>query len=548
MNPILLKKRSFFLLLTLIFSVITPMLIGCVSAQGARIADVEYPEVVIARTEFDVTAKVELLFPAHELGAIAIECYLGEKVIFEDMREFMGSDIITLTYTIVAPPPGEYEYEIDLYIWDWFFEEWLWLEDYTFNQTSEKNKPPKAYAYAVPSPKCAPYTHKFEGWGKDDDGYITKVRWEFGTGTGVFLDKEFSGPPDLGAPNRGLKTEYTYIAAGTYTATFTVWDNALPPLENSATVTFTITDKPIPPTIDAGGPYTGLEGSPINFEATWNLGTCGPGKKIIWSPGSPHTWSDDYKGEVKVKLICDEKCVDTKKAIAEDTADVTVKNVPPQTLAIEHKTGVGAQYEFFKVRVKGKSTWVKVRNFFITQWKSDANPSVFKASRAFVGKGYVTGKPVNFKGSWVDPGIYDSPYTVVFDFGDGKTSTMKHTMKDRRGEVTAPYTYSNAGKYKVTLTVTDKDEGKSEKTTPLPEVVDPNLMAELLGLDRNFKVDKHGILINGGAYLCKGEVRVDGIKLGGSIGVGFEIDLHDGDGYVGFSAGPISIKVKWPPW
>lgn len=517
--------------LSILLLIVLPLLIlpgGNVSAQEARIVGIEYPEVVTTGTEFDVTIEVEYSFPAE--GALAIDGYLGEKEIFEDMREVVGSGVLPLTYTLIAPyEPGEYEYAIDVYIWLWEFEEWEWWDETIFFIIISKNEPPEAHAYDVPGGP-APYTAKFEGWGTDD-GYITRVKWDFGAG--IIVEKDF-GIPAIKKPGMrySLQAELIYTVPGTYKATFTVWDNG--GKSDSIILTFRVYGKKdyIPPTANANGPYIGWEGNPIIFTSHSTPGMPSTFiKKSVWSPGNPHTWFDDYAGKVTLQVW------DTLGQTSTATASVKVKNVKPLAfIAVKVPTSI-PQFEFVRHRVKD------VLNM---------NPSGLRTSMAFVGEGLVTNKQIEFEGSWIDPGTKDTFYTI-WEWGDETKTTipskgMTAATATGEGKVTAHHTYSKAGKYTVSLTVFDDDGGKDTKTLAIPEVVDPNLETEWIGGDSNFKVDKHGLLVNIGVYAYRGTVRVNGIKVGFNLGVGFEFDGHTADGYIGATLGPITIKLKWPPW
>jgi PKD repeat protein len=66
----------------------------------------------------------------------------------------------------------------------------------------------------------------------------------------------------------------------------------------------------------------------------------------------------------------------------------------------------------------------------------------------------VAHESVNFTGSFSDPGALDS-HTATWNFGDGATSTG----------FSAAHSYSAAGAYTVTFTVTDDDGGLGQSTS-----------------------------------------------------------------------------------
>ncbi|MCC6614100.1 MAG: lamin tail domain-containing protein [Anaerolineae bacterium] len=68
-------------------------------------------------------------------------------------------------------------------------------------------------------------------------------------------------------------------------------------------------------------------------------------------------------------------------------------------------------------------------------------------------------EPVNFAGSFSDPGVNDAPFTISWDFGDGVT--------DPSGTLTPVHAYALDGVYTATLYVTDKDSGVGTGTVEI---------------------------------------------------------------------------------
>ena len=66
----------------------------------------------------------------------------------------------------------------------------------------------------------------------------------------------------------------------------------------------------------------------------------------------------------------------------------------------------------------------------------------------------VAGEPINFTGSFTDPGVLDS-HTILWDFGDGATTGAT---------LTPSHAFATADVYTVTLTVTDDDGGVGSDT------------------------------------------------------------------------------------
>ncbi len=96
---------------------------------------------------------------------------------------------------------------------------------------------------------------------------------------------------------------------------------------------FTIND---PPVADAGGPYSGSEGSAINFDASGSSDSDGSITQYEWDyqndgtydattagPYSSYTYTDDFDGQLKLRIT------DNDGDVSTDVAQVTVNNVAP---------------------------------------------------------------------------------------------------------------------------------------------------------------------------------------------------------------------------
>ena len=152
----------------------------------------------------------------------------------------------------------------------------------------------------------------------DSDGTIVSFAWNFGDGnTGT-----------------GASPTHTYQSEGTITVSLTVTDNG--GAQGSASTTATITPAPIPPTADAGGPYSGLVGSPVSFDSTasgdadgtvvayaWDFGDGG----VSSEPSPAHSYSVD--GSFTVTLTV----TDNDGLTGTDTTTATINpaggNTPP---------------------------------------------------------------------------------------------------------------------------------------------------------------------------------------------------------------------------
>jgi len=107
----------------------------------------------------------------------------------------------------------------------------------------------------------------------------------------------------------------------------------------------------VPPIAEAGGPYFGEEGSPIELNASgsndidgdrltyrWNIS--GLWVENYYLPYMSWIWFDDFSGVITLE-------VSDGTNIATDTADVSIVNVPPRILSIEGPTAVDVETEVF---------------------------------------------------------------------------------------------------------------------------------------------------------------------------------------------------------
>jgi len=221
------------------------------------------------------------------------------------------------------------------------------------------------------------------------------IAWNFGDGT----------PTVTGT----LTPSHAYTSGGDYTVTLTVTDD-----DGGIGTDIAAINVNVPPVANPGGPYTGNEGSPITFNGSGSYDPDGTIVSYEWdldndgeyddaSGATPSfTWDDDYSSTIGLRVTDD-----TGEAVTAATT-VTVNNIAPTVDA-------GANVDYV-----------------------------------------LAGSPVNFSGSFTDPGAGDT-HTVEWNFGDGTPLVT--------GTLTPTHTYASGGNYTVTLTVTDDDGGVGSDTS-----------------------------------------------------------------------------------
>jgi PKD repeat protein len=236
----------------------------------------------------------------------------------------------------------------------------------------------------------------------DPEGDTLTYLWIFGDGS----------PPQF--PSQIPTTTHTYSAAGTYTAQLTVTDTVNDPVQTQVLVEISGQEPNLPPIVDPGGPYTGVAGQPVQFDASGTTDPDGDTLTYLWifGDGSP----PQFPSQIPTTTH-------TYSAAGTYTAQLTVTdtvNDPVQTQVLVEISGQGNE------------------------------PPVSDPDGPYTG---ISGSPVFLDGSGsVDPDGTISSYD--WDFGDGVTGSG----------ATPAHTYSAAGTYTITLTVTD-DEGATNTAT-----------------------------------------------------------------------------------
>jgi PKD repeat protein len=148
----------------------------------------------------------------------------------------------------------------------------------------------------------------------DPDGTIVAYAWDFGDGNSSTAENP----------------AHAYVAAGTYTVTLTVTDDAGDATSDSTTATIEAPAVNVPPTADAKGPYNGFVGEPITFDGSGSVDPDGSIVAYDWDfgdgteaadagPAPMHTYSTT--GQFTVTLTVTDDAGETDAAST--TADVT---------------------------------------------------------------------------------------------------------------------------------------------------------------------------------------------------------------------------------
>jgi len=244
------------------------------------------------------------------------------------------------------------------------------------------------------------------------------------------------------------KASYTYPSGGTYTATVTVTDKD----GGSVTSTFQLTVN-TPPAITS----LALSSTAINESGQPTL----TGKFTDPDASDTHTitinWADGT-ANTSVSLVA---------GTLNFSATHLYKNNPAGSPSGPYNIGVTVADNHSGKDNTG-STAVTVSNVApVIGTMSKPAPAV------------ILGSAGNAKVNFTDVGTLDT-HTCTFAWGDGQTASGSVTETNGSGSCAASYTYSSAGTYPVTATITDKDGGSVSSSFQI--VVDTAPSALSLGL------------------------------------------------------------------
>ena len=337
--------------------------------------------------------------------------------------------------------------------------------------------PTAAFSYSPVNPVIGELV-SFTDESTSYDG-ITSWLWDFGDGN---------------TSNQQNPT-HTYLSASTFTVSLTVTEADTDSDMTSQSITVSETANE-PPVAEAGGPYSGDEGSAINFDASassdadgtitlyeWDWDNNGIYDESTTSATITHTWDDDYSGAVGLRVTDDDGATGT------DTASVTVDNVAPTAEAGGPYYGDEGSAIFLTgsatdpgtdvltyawdldndgvYETPGKNvskTWAQDGTYTVGLKVTDDNGGVDTdnatvtvndldptAAFSYSPASPVVGETVSFTNESTS---YDGITSWLWDFGDGDTSTEQNPT----------HPYLSASTFTVSLTVTEAD-GDSDMTS-----------------------------------------------------------------------------------
>ncbi len=184
------------------------------------------------------------------------------------------------------------------------------------------------------------------------------------------------------------------------------------------------------PVANAGGPYSGSEGTQLRFDGRGSSDPNGESLTYQWVFGDGntgtgqrpwHTYADN--GTYTVVLVVTNA---SGLSSAPDTTTATIANVAPT------------------VSLSLSSTSIQV------------------------------GEAVSLTGTFSDPGANDAPWAWEIDWGEG--TKQSGSTSDPSSPIAASHSYSAAGNYVVRMRVTDKegDTGAAEQTLSVSGAADPS--------------------------------------------------------------------------
>lgn len=197
-----------------------------------------------------------------------------------------------------------------------------------------------------------------------------------------------------------------------------------------------------PPLADAGGPYTGYEGSPICFDGSNSSDSDGHILLYEWDwdhnglfdvstiiDTISNTWFDDHVGIVALQIYDNDNMSD------QDDASVVVLNVSPIV---------------------------------------DAGPNIFTTPNILFSLDSALFR---------DPGLLNDSYDITIDWGDGNSEPSFFQQVSDYFQISAEHQYQQAGSYIVKIQVNDEDGGIGQDSlTVFVEDAKPSINLPILSI------------------------------------------------------------------
>ncbi len=229
---------------------------------------------------------------------------------------------------------------------------------------------------------------------------------------------------------------HVYTTGGGYTIAVTVMDD-----DGDITTQTTTVLVNGSPTAGVGGPYSGVEGTPVTLTGTAadpdvdTLLVQWTSSIVSADPGTICSLTDATT--LTPSLVCDDD------AVVNVTFAVADGINPPVV----------------------DSTTVNIQN---------AAPSV--AAPTVVPNPVPLGTPVSLSTTFTDPGVNDNPLATI-NWGDGHQDPGSVVWTLGTGSVTGGHTYTTPGTYTVTVTVNDKDGGTNSASVVVVVNAPPTIHA-----------------------------------------------------------------------